>query len=323
MYEKIRDRPSASARSTPSSSSSARDDLSDRRSRDDLRDVRREDEGRSTTEVTHRSAATFPTIPMPGFATGPWLPYTTEILVRVGRAPAWAWMRLLKHHRRQPRTRCPKEFNASTPKLVTPALRPRGSRRSSPGEGHRLVGFGEMLAVGSLLMEGHAGPAQRPGQPAGHLQPAARGPARRPQDGDEHGYPLESSSRRARPSSASTTACCRKPPCSGSITATRSKSLNMLIMWEAQFGDFANGAQVIIDQFITPAESKWGRGQWPGYAPASRLRRAGARAFERPARTLPRPQRRGKYPGRGIRATPAQYFHLLRRQVRSRTSASP
>ena len=87
-------------------------------------------------------------------------------------------------------------------------------------------------------------------------------------------------------------------------------------MWEAQFGDFSNGGQVIIDNYLVAAEAKVGRRPWASSSSCRTATRARARALERPPRAFPPRWRREQHPGSAIPTTPAQYFHLLRAQAK-------
>ncbi len=186
-------------------------------------------------------------------------------------------------------------------------------RRTAIDEGRIDWGLAEALAFATLLRDGHDDPADGPGHRARHLLPPARRPPRR-RDGDTY-TPL------ANLSDATGGFEVRNSPLTETGTLAfeygyATTKPDALVLWEAQYGDFVNVAQVIIDQFIMAGWTKWGtrnrltlllphgyEGNGPEHSSARLERFLQSAAEDNVAIVYP--------------TTPAQYFHLLRLQARS------
>src|SRR5688572_10865788 len=203
---------------------------------------------------------------------------------------------------------------------INPKMVGQLARRAKMGAGEVPMdwGFAEAMAVGSLVQEGF--PVRLSGQDSGRGTFSQRHASMYDALTGERWSPLTELRNEKNPkarfyvfdSSLSE---------SGVLGFEYGYSINCpndLVIWEAQFGDFSNGAQVIIDQYIAASEDKWQErcrlvlllphgyeGQGPEHSSA-RLERFLQLCAENNLQVC--------YP-----TTPAQYFHLLRRQVKQET----
>ncbi|SDH24553.1 2-oxoglutarate dehydrogenase E1 component [Roseospirillum parvum] len=171
---------------------------------------------------------------------------------------------------------------------------------------------GEAMALGTLLREGH--PVRLSGQDVGRGTFSQRHAVLVDQTTEERFRPLNTLS-----SDQAVFEVHDSPLSEVSILGFEYgyslQDPDALVMWEAQFGDFANGAQVIIDQFISAAESKW-------------LRMSGLVLLLPHGYEGQGPEHSSARPERFLQlcaedniqvcniSTPANYFHFLRRQVK-------
>jgi len=195
---------------------------------------------------------------------------------------------------------------------VHPKLMPLLTKRHEMSrQGDIDWGFGELLAVGSLLLEGT--PVRLVGQDARRGTFVQRHAVMHDRENGQEWLPLmnlsESQGRLSIYDSLLSEYAALAFEYGYSVERP-----DALVMWEAQFGDFVNGAQTVIDEFVSSAEQKWGQrsgvvlllphgyeGQGPDHSSA-RIERFLQLAAENNM-TIARP------------STPASYFHLLRRQA--------
>lgn len=169
----------------------------------------------------------------------------------------------------------------------------------------------EALAFGSLLIEGHE--VRLSGQDSGRGTFSQRHAVLRDQETEEKYIPLNHLSATQAPFEVWDSPLAEASVLGFELGYSLAEP-RALVMWEAQFGDFANGAQVMIDQFISAGESKWLRmsglvmllphgyeGQGPEHSSA-RLERYLQLCGEDNMQIV-------------NCTTPANYFHVLRRQV--------
>jgi 2-oxoglutarate dehydrogenase E1 component len=173
-------------------------------------------------------------------------------------------------------------------------------------------GFAELMAYGSLIRQGSR--IRLTGQDSGRGTFFHRHCVLHDQLSDQTFTPLDNLNGTGRGAFTLTDSLLSEEAVLGFEYGFSTTDPDSLVIWEAQFGDFCNGAQVVIDQFISSGEAKWGRlcgltlflphgqeGQGPEHSSA-RLERFLQLCAELNMQVC-------------IPSTPGQMFHMLRRQM--------
>ncbi|HXZ79941.1 MAG TPA: 2-oxoglutarate dehydrogenase E1 component [Terriglobales bacterium] len=196
---------------------------------------------------------------------------------------------------------------------IHPKIKKLLEQRAEMGHGKRPVDYGmaEALAFGSLLLEGT--PVRLSGQDSQRGTFNQRHSVLIATDNERRYLPLEHVARNQARFEVYNSILSEAGVLGFEYGYSRDFP-ESLVLWEAQFGDFANGAQIVIDQFISSGEDKWGlpsgvvmllphgyEGQGPEHSSAR---------IERYLQLAARDNMQICQP-----STAAQYFHLLRRQA--------